>query len=286
MQQGYFARSWAAVKSTPHWMGKMMVLALVSLIPIFGAIVVGGYLWGWARDAAWGVENPMPDHVFGNEDGHLYSRGFFALVISVIASLIPGAFSSLALGVFGVSSIAAGDAVSLLPGLLGFGVFGGLAVFVAVFVLSIVIVPVSWVATMRMSVYTTFSSAFSLPRIWAMVKRDPVGLVKIFAMDIVLSVGVSLVLGALFSILFVLGMMLMGAMAVSVGDASSAATAVILMGAGLVILLFLIATAFVSALGVVAVQAMVARAMGYWTAQFDVPSWRGQGDAMPFEASV
>ena len=286
MQQGYLARSWAAVKSTPHWMGKMMVLALVSLIPIFGAIVVGGYLWGWARDAAWGVENPMPDHVFGNEDGHLYSRGFFALVISVIASLIPGAFSSLALGVFGVSSIAAGDAVSLLPGLLGFGVFGGLAVFVAVFVLSIVIVPVSWVATMRMSVYTTFSSAFSLPRIWAMVKRDPVGLVKIFAMDIVLSVGVSLVLGALFSILFVLGMMLMGAMAVSVGDASSAATAVILMGAGLVILLFLIATAFVSALGVVAVQAMVARAMGYWTAQFDVPSWRGQGDAMPFEASV
>ena len=28
---------------------------------------------------------------------------------------------------------------------------------------------------------------------------------------------------------------------------------------------------------------MQARAVGYWTRQFDVPAWRGQDDPMPFE---
>ncbi len=66
------------------------MLGLVSLVPIFGWIVVAGYLYGWARDIAWGVHAPLPAHVFGNEDGRLYSRGFFVLVISFVCSLIPG----------------------------------------------------------------------------------------------------------------------------------------------------------------------------------------------------
>lgn len=28
---------------------------------------------------------------------------------------------------------------------------------------------------------------------------------------------------------------------------------------------------------------IIARSLGYWTAQFDVPHWRGQDDPMPFE---
>ena len=31
--------------------------------------------------------------------------------------------------------------------------------------------------------------------------------------------------------------------------------------------------------------ALVARALGYWTCQFDVPQWRGQDDPMPFETT-
>ena len=30
-------------------------------------------------------------------------------------------------------------------------------------------------------------------------------------------------------------------------------------------------------------EALVARALGYWTMQFDVPRWRSQDDPMPFE---
>lgn len=281
MQQGYFSRSWAAIRQTPHWIRKMMVLALVSLIPIFGAIVVGGYLWGWARDAAWGVENPMPEHVFSNEDGHLYGRGFFAMVISFVLSLIPGIFSMLAFGIFGAGSFVATDAAMQFPGIWGFGVFGAMAITIAVFVLSAAVVPISWVAIMRMSIYTTFSSGFAPARIWAMIRRDPVGLIKIFAMDIILTAAVSLVLGAVFFGLFLLGMMGMGVLTLLSMDASAAATAITLMGAGLVVLAAMVAGAFASALGVVWVQAMVARAMGYWTAQFDVASWRGQSEPMP-----
>ena len=84
MQQGYFSRSWEAFRSTEGWFAKICVLALVAFIPILGPIVVSGYLLGWARDAAWGMDNPLPRKVFGNEDGRLYRRGLFAWIISLV----------------------------------------------------------------------------------------------------------------------------------------------------------------------------------------------------------
>lgn len=87
MQQGYFSRSWEAFRSTEGWFAKICVLALVAFIPILGPIVVSGYLLGWARDAAWGMDNPLPRKVFGNEDGRLYRRGLFAWIISLVMGL-------------------------------------------------------------------------------------------------------------------------------------------------------------------------------------------------------
>ena len=69
MQAGYFNAAWHDIKNSPGWFGKLLVLGLVSLVPIFGWIVVAGYLYGWARDIAWGVHAPLPAHVFGNEGG-------------------------------------------------------------------------------------------------------------------------------------------------------------------------------------------------------------------------
>ena len=56
MQQGYFSRSWEAFRSTEGWFAKICILALIAFIPILGPIVVSGYLLGWARDAAWGMD--------------------------------------------------------------------------------------------------------------------------------------------------------------------------------------------------------------------------------------
>ena len=40
---------------------------------------------------------------------------------------------------------------------------------------------------------------------------------------------------------------------------------------------------FASMVVAVFFTAMITRALGYWTQQFNVPAWRGQDDPMPFE---
>ena len=89
MQTGYFNAAWQDIKNSPCWFGKLVLLSLLSLIPIFGWLVVLGYLYGWARDIAWNVHGPLPKRIFGNEDGKLYSRGFFAMVIGFVCMLAP-----------------------------------------------------------------------------------------------------------------------------------------------------------------------------------------------------
>ena len=72
MQKGYFAAAWGDITNSPGWFSKLLLLGLLCLVPIFGAIVVMGYLYGWARDLACNVHRPMPAPLFGNEDGKLY----------------------------------------------------------------------------------------------------------------------------------------------------------------------------------------------------------------------
>ena len=75
MQIKYFQTAWNDVKNSPGWFGKMCLLALVNFIPIFGSIVSYGYLYGWAREIAWGVHQPMPASIFSNDDGKFWRRG-------------------------------------------------------------------------------------------------------------------------------------------------------------------------------------------------------------------
>ena len=95
MEKGYFSAAWSDITKSPGWFSKTLRLGLLNLIPIFGVLVTYGYLYGWARDIAWNVHRPMPDRIFGNEDGNLFKRGFFILVIGFVFSLIPGVFNTL-----------------------------------------------------------------------------------------------------------------------------------------------------------------------------------------------
>ena len=74
MEIRYFRTAWDDLRQSPGWFGKIVLLALLNLIPIFGQIVSLGYLYGWAREIAWNVHEPLPEHIFGNEDGKLYRR--------------------------------------------------------------------------------------------------------------------------------------------------------------------------------------------------------------------
>ena len=77
MEKGYFAAAWGDVTKSPGWASVVLRLGLLCLIPIFGVVVMYGYLFSWARDIAWNVHRPLPRKIFANEDGSLYRRGFF-----------------------------------------------------------------------------------------------------------------------------------------------------------------------------------------------------------------
>ena len=291
MQIRYFQTAWNDIKNSPGWFGKLCRLALVGLIPIFGQIVIMGYLYGWAREIAWGVHEPLPEKVFGNEDGKLYRRGWFIFVLSFVLSLVPGIIvgygSSLQqIGMYQFLS----DSVSVNVGASA-GV--GSVVYLIGLVLSLVVGILVWVGSMRIAIYDRLSPGFQLGKIWNMIKYDSNGIVRIFGMNLLVGAIVGFVLGIIISVFVAIIIFagVSGAMAsgVDLGSLTSGSSQDALIGlqvigaAGLVGILGLLIVVFIALVASTFVEMLVARAMGYWTLQFDVPHWRGQDDPMPFE---
>lgn len=272
MEKGYFSAAWGDITKSPGWFSKILRMGLLCFIPIFGVLVVYGYLYGWARDIAWNVHRPMPEKIFGNEDGNLYKRGFFILVIGFVFSLIPGAFSFLTSMVTGVSFLGAATASSA-P--LGVGSLLMALVFsLAGLVLTFAVVFFYWVGAMRCALYGTLSSGFQFGKIWAMLRYDFTGLLRIFGMSLIcgavvgiaafIIIGLSVTLSVIFGVAFIQN------------EAQAVVFAVIIL---LLILILCVVSSFISVL----ITALISRALGYWTRQFQVNLWGGQEDPMPFE---
>lgn len=281
MQGGYFATAWADVKQSPKWFGKVMVLGLLGVIPVFGQIVLCGYALGWARDIAWNVRLPLPAHVLGNEDGKLYSRGFFALVIGVVCALAPwivvGAWSAV-VGTGSSWGSRHGFAMpffSLIP--LAF-----LAVSVAV---SLAAALVYLVGSVRMAVYGRLSAGLQISRIWAMLRHDFTGALRVLGMLVLLTVVVEAVLVAAITVVLGGCGMAFGLIVSLLSAAGGSAVAAAFVPFALLLWLLVLLGAGVLCMASSAFIALItARAMGYWVRQFDVPAWRGQDDPLPFEA--
>lgn len=272
MEKGYFSAAWGDITKSPGWFSKILRLGLLNLIPIFGVIVTYGYLYGWARDIAWNVHRPMPDRIFGNEDGNLYKRGFFILVIGFVCSLIPGVFSvitSIVTGFSFVGFVSTSDASFGLGALL-MGVIFSLAGLVLTFA----VVFFYWVGAMRCALYGTLSSGFQIGKIWAMMRYDFMGLLRIFGMSLICGCVVGIAAFIIFMLVMILGTLF--GVAFVRNEAQAVAFVLIFL---LFILLVCVATFFISVL----IAALVARALGYWTRQFQVNLWGGQEDPMPFE---
>lgn len=272
MEKGYFSAAWGDITKSPGWFSKILRLGLLNLIPIFGVIVTYGYLYGWARDIAWNVHRPMPDRIFGNEDGNLYKRGFFILVIGFVCSLIPGVFSVLTSIVTGFSFV---GFVSTSDASFGLGaLLMGVIISLAGLVLTFAVVFFYWVGAMRCALYGTLSSGFQIGKIWAMMRYDFMGLLRIFGMSLICGCVVGIAAFIIFMLVMILGTLF--GVAFVRNEAQAVAFVLIFL---LFILLVCVATFFISVL----IAALVARALGYWTRQFQVNLWGGQEDPMPFE---
>ncbi|MEG1513121.1 MAG: DUF4013 domain-containing protein [Raoultibacter sp.] len=291
MQVGYFKTAWEDIKNSPGWVGKLFLLGLVGLIPIFGPIVIAGYLYGWARDRAWGVHNPLPRRLFGNEDGKLYSRGFFVCVLGVVCSIIPFFVQMLFDMLTGTSSSFYGEDIhhALMPFMMLSSIFGMISVIFSL-VLSVAASFFLWIGSMRISIYDRLSAGFQFGKIWAMFRKDPNGLLRIFGMNLIAGLLVCLIAWAVLFFMIVIGIFIgivfMNATGGSFAGGSSGLDASMmgltfgLLLAGIVLVLI---AGYFAMVAMVFIEMLTARALGYWTCQFNVPAWRGQDDPLPFE---
>ncbi|MEG0776984.1 MAG: DUF4013 domain-containing protein [Raoultibacter sp.] len=291
MQAGYFKTAWGDIKSSPGWVGKLLLLALVGLVPVFGPIVIAGYLYGWARDTAWGVHKPLPQHLFGNEDGKLYSRGFFVCVLGVVCSLIPFFVQIFFDTLTGTSNAFYGEDFhhAVMPFMPFSGIFLTISVIFSL-LLSVAASFFLWIGSMRISIYDRLSAGFQFNKVWAMFRQDSNGLVRIFGMNLVVGLICGTVACAIcFFVVFVgafLGVFFIempgGSFAGGLSglDASAMGFALALLVGGIVLALIF---GYLVMVAILFVEMLTARALGYWTYQFNVPAWHGQDDPMPFE---
>ncbi|QKF07723.1 DUF4013 domain-containing protein [Berryella wangjianweii] len=296
----YFDASWRDLTKSEGWFKKMMLLGLVSIVPIFGSIVTNGYLYGWARDCAWGVRTQLPARIFGNEDGKLYRRGFFIFVIGIVAAAIPwliSQFIEISTG-FGSAAILNSLTAHYLPsyndyGMSGVDSFARLtwtpAVITAIMVgglasvvFSIIGTLYCFVASMRSSIYDNLSSGFQFGKIFAMIKHDAGGMARIFVMALLADIVCGLILGLVTVLIMLVGVFMFAGLMVGASSGSEPSLGFVMLMVFLVMVVLAALFYFFAVLQAI-VQALVARALGYWTAQFDVPSWGAQTDPMPFE---
>lgn len=289
----YFKSAWGDIKNSPGWFGKICLLALVNFIPIFGQIVTYAYLYGWAREIAWGTHEPLPKKIISNEDGKFWRRGWFVLVLSFVFSLVP--YIIVQLGNYcqamAYSGARFGAQVVVNPGLDLLGnivmLIGGLGM--------LVMIVFAWVGNMRISIYDRLSAGFQLDTIVKMLRRDSKGMLKIVGMGLLFEVILGIILSIVISILVFLvvfvgvsGLINAGYSAQSFQNMTEAEAMGLIVqfisSAGLVGLLAILVISFCILLVTVFVRMLVVRAVGYWTMQFDVPRWGGQDDPLPFEA--
>lgn len=273
MQAGYFQTSWNDIKHSEGWAKKVALLALLQFVPIFGQIVLMGYCFAWAREIAWDIHAPLPAKIFNEADGQLYSRGFFILVISFVFSLIPTMLYFLT----GVPMYD-GDSITSFAVTLS---MGGWLVSLVLYLAATIL---SWVGSMRATIYGRLGPGFQIPQIWKMIQYDTNGLMRIMGMMLL----ISCIIGVIFSILMSLfGLVGFGALVscASAGVFTSGPDPVMTASSVFLALILLLVCTYVIAFVSVWIELLVARALGYWTRQFNVPAWGGQDEPMPFEVA-
>lgn len=284
MQSGYFAAAWGDIKNSPGWFGKLCLLALISLIPIFGPIAVIGYMYGWARDISWNVHAPMPEKMFGNEDGRQYSRGFFVIVIGVIFMLVP----SIVQGIFGGIGTGFSSGNSSTFFLAGFAGFLAEVVVALLYVFALLF---SWAGAMRTSIYGRLSAGLQVKKIWAMIRHDSNGLLRILGMTLLVGL---IIIFVMMLVMFLLVMVAIfagiGAMAPFINMGSTVYNDSLIDSMVSSIMPFIViviivggALSFLCIVASMFLELLQARALGYWARGFEVAQWRGQDDPMPFE---
>lgn len=288
----FFKSAWGDIRNSPGWFGKLCLIALLNFIPVFGQIVTFAYAYGWAREIAWGTHEPMPYKIFSNDDGKFWRRGWFILVLAVVFGLIPGILYIVGASIESATVVMTffGPYVQVDPFLEGLGT----VLRIVGFVLAVLVGILAWVGSMRIAIYDRLSAGFQLGKVWKMLRHDTGGIFRIFGMELLVSLVIGFVLSIVFAVLVTIvitagvagvmgaGYSLQALQYMTQAQALEVALRFVA-AAGVPGILSLLIGTFLVYFSSAFIQVLVARAMGYWTMQFEVPIWGGQDDPMPFE---
>lgn len=281
-----FMSSWHMLTRDKGWVKPVLVLTLVGWIPILGQIVLMGYGLEWARLTAWGVDAAPKQR--GVDYGKVLSTGGRAFLVSlslgfvialVLQVVFPGSLYMLFTG------LTAGNAVSVATAMAS-----GAAMSILTMVVSIAMGTFLQAATLRATLYDSFSAGWRLDRLFQMIGRDFGGFLKVLL--------VTLIGGAISGVYaFVVSLVLM---LVVMGGVMSATAFVGLsgsymngwhflleqllrIGAGplLLFIVVVIALAFVGSAISTAMSLVSMNAMGQWFCRFDVHRWGVSADPLP-----
>lgn len=116
-----FGLAFSFVFKDPDWFKKVVIVALIGLIPIIGQLVVLGWGLNIAKRVMNRDPNPLPDVDFGADLG----RGFFAFIIGFVytlpISVVSGILAGVDTAIANSSSDAAAAAISVVS--ICFGLF-------------------------------------------------------------------------------------------------------------------------------------------------------------------
>lgn len=281
-----FMSSWHMLTRDKGWVKPVLVLTLVGWIPILGQIVLMGYGLEWARLTAWGVDAAPKQR--GVDYGKVLSTGARAFLVSlslgfvialVLQVVFPGSLYMLFTG------LTAGNAVSVATAMAS-----GAAMSILTMVVSIAMGTFLQAATLRATLYDSFSAGWRLNRLFQMIGRDFGGFLKVLL--------VTLIGGAISGVYaFVVSLVLM---LVVMGGVMSATAFVGLsgsymngwhflleqllrIGAGplLLFIVVVIALAFVGSAISTAMSLVSMNAIGQWFCRFDVHRWGVSADPLP-----
>ena len=185
--EGPLGAAWRDITSTPNWMKRIIILALISLVPILNFAVVG-YAMKWARDLSFGKRQTMPNKIF--EEGEI-KYGFFATLVDIALSSAVCIVVTIALVIIGAI----------------FGLFSLVAATVIVSILSVIIgilmviflAPFLMVSNMRMVIVGPLESAFNVRKTWAAFRSKMGGAVVAVLVPVIVSGIIASILFAIFS---------------------------------------------------------------------------------------
>ena len=276
----FFGRAWASLASTRNVFGKLCLIALLQFVPVLGQMVTLGYFLGWVREAAWGMETPMPAHVLSGGDRAFWPRAAKAWVVSLLYGLIGGAFYALLCAVWALfGHMQPGIIDDIVLGVLvALGLFGGIWLLIFYYV-----------GLVRLAIYNRFSAAWQWGKCLRMAGRDFGGLVKLFFGAIGLNLLISLFVGIVASLMglafftsAVASPILAGlAGAFAYGYEGLVSAFVSLAGVLIVATPLLAVLSFFLNVPYLVISAVCWRALGNWATQFDVPRWGAMADPLP-----